>query len=129
MPLTRAKVTIASRVMLPTYPTFAAWIGLVYATDPDSRLAGSPAFPLLPTTVWGVGFIVGAACLSCALVAGDRDLYAKALAPLLIWLGVWAAALAWSAIFDGTSFSAPAFPLFGAVACWATMLSLLTRET
>lgn len=129
MPLTRAFVTAASRVMLPTYPPFALYIGLVYATDPLGRLEGSSAFPLLPTALWGAGFIAAGTVLVAALVVRRRSLYVLALAPLLVWLLVWAGALAWNAVFGDGSFSAPAFPAFVAVACWATMISLQSRET
>lgn len=128
MPLTRATVTVASRKMLPTYPIFALWLGLIYAVDPGTRLAGSPAFPLLPIAVWGGGFIFSGLVLGASLIGQFRDLYVYALAPLMVWCAVWTVMLAWAAVFDGGSFSAPALPAFVARACWATMLSLLAEE-
>lgn len=127
--LSRATVTVASRVMLPAYPTLALYIGVVYATDPGARLSGSSAFPFLPTPVWGAGFVVAGVALTVALLAGRRTLYLLALAPLLVWLLVWAVALGVNAVTSDGSFSAPAFPAFTAVACWASMLSLNSRET
>lgn len=128
-PLSRSTVTLGSRVMLPTYPAFALYIGFVYATDPAARLAGSSAFPLLPTAVWGAGFVTAGAVLVAALLVGRRSLYVFSLSPLLLWLLVWAAALGGNAAVADGSFSAPAFPAFIAVTCWATMLSLASRET
>jgi hypothetical protein len=129
MPLTRDSVTIASRVMLPTYTAFALFLGIVYVTDPDGRLAHSTSFPVLPTAVWGVGFVVVGLLQIAAMIQRDRRLYVLSLAPLLVWCLLWGLALVYSAARDGTSFTAPAFPLFVAFACWASMLSLIAGES
>jgi hypothetical protein len=129
MKLTRSNVTIASRVMLPTYLVVAFWIGPVYVLDPGSRLQGSPAFPILPRPLWGAGFVLAAAVLLAAMLVHKRRLAALSLSPMCLWFGLWMLALGKAAIFDGSSYSAPALPFLAMMACWASMLSLLAGES
>lgn len=126
--LTRDRVTIASRIMLPTYPVFAGIIGVVYMLDPGGRLPADRIFPLLPADVWGAGFVIVAVMQVLALLSGRRGLYIAALAPMAVWCAAWSVALAHHALTGTATYSGFAFPAIVATACIASMASLLAQE-
>lgn len=129
MPLDRHHVTNASRVMLPVYTFFAAYIGVCYSLDPGHRLAGIPPFPLFPSAVWGAGFLAFTAGFLLAFITSRRELFVGTLSLMMVWLALWAVGLAKGAFLDGHgTYTSWLFPGFVAAACWATMLSLLARE-
>jgi hypothetical protein len=134
MPLTRATMTVASRRMIPTYPILAAIVGLTFVLTPSADLRGNAeAFVYIDKNVglhaWGWGFLVVATLMVAALIVGQRHVYQGVLAVFLVWLVAFSAVLAVAALHGSASWSAWAWPAFGARACWASFLSLDTRET
>lgn len=132
MPLDRAHVTVASRIMLPTYPLFVGSVGLSMTLTPLDRLLETPAFAyaadLAPLRLWGAGFLAVAAILIAGLLVHRRSTYVAGLAVMVTWMGGWTALLALSAINGDSSPSAWTWPAFVAVAGFATMSSLFARE-
>lgn len=132
MPLDRAHVTVASRIMLPAYPLFAAGIGLSLILTPLDRLSETPAFryvaELAPLRLWGAVFLTVAAVLVVALLVRRRPAYVLGLSLMCMWMLGWAGLLVASAIKEESSWSAWTWPLFVAVACYASLASLLSRE-
>src|SRR5689334_18530275 len=110
MPLTRANVTLASRVMLPLYPAFALGVGVSFVATPLDRLTDSPALrfanTVIPLPVWGYGYITLAVVLIAALILTNRRAYQVALAVMCVWMAFYAAVTAWAAFAGGASFSA-----------------------
>lgn len=133
MPLTPDSVTRASRTMLPTYPAFFAIIGLGLALTPERRLIQTPAFryadQLVDITWWGAGFLVLAVAFIAALIAHRRRAFQLALGVGVVWMSLWAVVTAFAALQDVASFSAWAWSAFVARACWASLVSLESRET
>ena len=133
MPLTRATVTVASRIMLPTYAMFFAGVGLSLILTPGERLVQTPAFlyadRLISLTWWGIGYLVLAVVMLWAMAVHSRMAYRYALSAAFVWMASWAA-LSFAAALDGgqASFSAWTWPAFVAVACWATLASLAAGE-
>lgn len=134
MPLRRATVTAASRIMLPTYPLFFAVVGLSLTLTGD-RLLATPGFrfadSLLPLEVFGVGYLLGALVLTLALLvdrASSRRTYQHALAAAMVWMLGWTGLMVAAAVEDLASFSAWVWPAFVARACWASYVSLELGE-
>lgn len=135
MVLTRATVTAASRVMLPTYAALSAVFGLVYTFDPGHRLGGVHALAaqrqvmggtMLP---WGAVFFALAGLMLLAFVKQSRMTFAFALCCCAVTWFLWGVLYAVSAVIDQeTSFLAPALPLFVTAACIASTVSLLKDE-
>ena len=125
-------VTIASRVMLPIYPLFAAGVGLSFVATPLDRLIATPSLryaqDLVGLRAWGIGYLLVAALLAGALLAGSRRVYCYGLAVMTLWLAVYAVMVLVSAFTAASSWSAWAWPAFVAAACWASLLSLSARE-
>lgn len=132
VPLTRASVTAASRIMLPTYPILFGAVGLNYLLD-ARRLNDSPALAyaddLMPLPGWGILFLAAAVIMIIALLRGGRTAYRYALWICMIAATAFALALLGAVIFGGASYTAPLWPAFAARCCWASERSLLTRET
>ena len=133
MPLDRAHVTAASRVMLPTYPAFFGILGAGLVFTPTGRLTATPVFRyvddhLLDIHLWGVGFLLLAAAFAAALLTHRRRVYQLALGCAIGWMSLWTVLAAASAAETG-SFTAWAWPAFVGVACWASLVSLETKET
>jgi hypothetical protein len=99
---------------------------------PQERIAATAGIrfvdSLLPLWIWGVGFLVIAAVLIMALSCRRRSAYIFALSTMTVWMAVWALLLFASAMDGGASWSAWTWPGFIGVACWATILSLHSRE-
>lgn len=132
MSLTRANVTTASRVMLPTYVLLFAWLGVNYLLTPATRLHESPALDyasaILPMRLWGGMFLAASLAMAGALVMQHRLAFRIALWVGLVCLVIWAAVFGLAAIFSTASPSAAAWPLFAAAACFASDRSLLKAE-
>lgn len=131
-PLTRASITVASRIMLPAYVILFTVAGFNYAVTPISRLGQSPALAyadtLMPLRVWGCLFLAVAALMLVALASGQRLLFCYGLLVCVICMGIWAAVFLLGAIFADASPAAWAWPAFVGVACIATYRSLSVYE-
>ena len=132
MPLTRQNVTVASRVMLPTYVAFFLGVGLSLSLTPQDRLRLTPSFAYADRVVdlrlWGVGFLAVAVFLALAMLMRSRSAYRAGLSVACLWMAVWAIVLALSAFDASASFSAWTWPAFVALACYATLRSLSEGE-
>lgn len=135
MPLTRSTVTVASRVMLPTYVVLATLIGGYYVVDPGHRLGAVHALTFARwltggnMAIWGWIFLGLAALMCAAFATRNRLAFAFGLCCCAVTMLLWSAMYAASAIVDPeTSLLAPVWPLFVAVACVASVASLLHRE-
>lgn len=135
MPLTRATVTVASRIMLPAYCLLCAAFGLVYTFDPGHRLNTVPALTfqrqvmggtMLP---WGLLFLGLAVLMVLAFTRKSRMTFAFALCccavTWLLWGGMYAVSVAQE---PRASVLAPVLPLFVVAACIASTASLLKGE-
>ena len=132
MPLTRATMTRASRVMLPTYVFFFAGLGANYTATPAVRLTASPALAyvdgLMPLRAWGGLFLAAAALMVAALVSQKRIVFRFALL-LCAWsMVVWAAANLLAAFRSQATPLGWLWPLFVVAACVASYRSLTVRE-
>jgi hypothetical protein len=131
--LTRDTVTVASRTMVPAYSGLCALWGLVFVIDPQDRLAHAPSLELarqwLALPVWGGLWLTLAAVMTLAALLHDRQHY---LAALGICCTSW---IAWGGVIEASVFVRPdvsylagTLPWFVAVACWASIRSLLAQE-
>lgn len=133
MPLTRATVTAASRIMLPAYVIHATWFGLVYFLDPQGRVSRNPSLTaarvMLPMWAWGLLFLGLAVMMVVAMASHRRNLEVYALmiyaTANVVWALVYFAALFLS---PDASFNGPAASGLVACACIASTVSLLRRE-
>lgn len=133
MPLTRDTITVASRTMVPAYSALCALWGLVFVIDPQARLARAPSLELarqwLELPVWGGLWLTLAAVMTLASLRQNREHYVAALgiccASWLAWGGVIEAAVF---VRTDVSYLAGTLPWFVAVACWASIRSLLAQE-
>lgn len=132
MPLTRANVTVASRIMLPTYVAFFAALGLSYLFGPHAPLAASPALAfaddVMPLAAWGGVFLGCSVLMVFALVVHRRLLFRFALRMCALSMLVWAAILLLATLAGDASASAPAWSAFVATACLASDRSLAAGE-
>jgi hypothetical protein len=131
MPLTRQTVTVASRVMLPTYVAFFAILGANYLIADDTA-AASPALVfadnVMPLHAWGWLFIGCAGIMLAALFTHRRNLYRWALRSCGLSMLFWSAVIAWASLSgDATPFAA-AWAAFVTTATYATDRSLASRE-
>lgn len=131
MTLSRASVTTASRVMLPTYVCFFALLGLNY-TVTGQRLFASPALAyadsILPLPAWGCMFLAAAVMMAAALVQQERSWFRFALWLGIVCLGIWAVVFLAAAIRSDASPGGALWPALAAVACFASDRSLLKGE-
>lgn len=134
MPLDRDELTVASRVMLPTYAALCALFGVVFVLDPQGRLSRAPSLDLardwLPLWAWGALWLGLAAAMEAARRVGSRHAF---LLGLGLCMGSW---IAWGGVLEGAvfvnddvSFLAGVLPWFVARACWASLRSLLAKES
>jgi hypothetical protein len=82
----------------------------------------------LALTTWGLGFLTVGVLLTGALVVHKRNVYKLGLGVAIVWLCIWSALLAWSAIEGGGSPAGWVWPMFVARACWASLVSLEVGE-
>lgn len=132
MPLTRATVTIASRVMLPVDLVFFAIVAVSFLTTPLDRLRATPGLEYVDD-VSGIRFVgcifaAAALLLAAAMLRQNRKLAQMVLGGSAAWLAIFAVAMVGAAVFDQASWSAWAWPAYVASACWASLLSLESRE-
>lgn len=135
MTLRRADVTIASRVMLPTYPVLAGVLGAGFLFTPEPVLLETPIYRsmagLMPLHFWGAGLLLIAAVQVVALALYRRrvrDLYQYVLGLLVVWMAAWCAVCVVAFFRGEASPVAWVWPAFAARACWASVLSLAARE-
>lgn len=132
MPLTRANVTVASRIMLPTYVITFAWFGITYLFGPKSVLVSSPALAfaddVMPLRAWGAVFLACSLLMLTAMLAGTRLLFRFALRMCGLSMIVWALIISGAYLAGDVSASAPLWSAFIAVACFASDRSLAVRE-
>lgn len=135
MPLTRATMTAASRIMLPAYVAFTAWLGYQYLVDPTGRIARSHGL-VYPRQVmggtmapWGWVFLGLAALMLVALIVKHRGAFALALGMGVVIFGIWTGCSIKSMALDPTvAPTAPVVWLFIATACLASLVSLVADE-
>ena len=132
MPLVRAALTRASRVMLPTYCVFFAWVGINYLLTPLHRLRETPGLRYLDDALdlRAVGLVLCAAALLMliALVSEIRDLCTFT---LLLAFGCFfclLVAFLAASIFGHASPSAGAWPFLGTAATFASYRSVTAHE-
>lgn len=135
MNLNRANVTVASRIMFPTYVVLFTFLGINYTFNSRQRLLESPALRYaddqVALPVWGGLFFACAALMAAAMVLPGR--WTRMAFAYALWLGLLSLT-AWSGIFFAASVWGEAspttwcWPAFAAVACYASHRSLLARE-
>lgn len=132
MPLDRTHITVASRVMLPTYCAFFTLLGVNYIATPFDTITASPALrfanAVMPLPVWGGLFLACAAVMLAALVVKRRIPFRFALRVCMLSMLVWAGIIGAAAIAGDATLLAPIWPGFVAIACLASDRSLATRE-
>lgn len=133
MTLDRASVTVASRVMLPTYAIVNAIFAAAFLSDVQGRLEVAPALDFArswpPIEQWGLLWFALAAVMVMALLVHHRTTYVVALA---INVAAW---LMWGILTGASVLTqelvtplAGVLPCFVAAASFASMMSLLGRE-
>jgi len=135
MPLTKANVTAASRIMLPTYIVLTGVIGIVYTFDPLGRLDGVAALAAQRWIMggqmwpWGLVFLGLSAVMLAAFRQKRREWFVFALYGCAVTFAMWSVLYAVSIFLDPvTSLLAPVYPLFVVRACRASAKSLLRGE-
>lgn len=132
MPLDRAHVTTASRIMLPTYPAFAGGLGINFLIrGHDLTRAGvfyDVADTMAPLEVWGLVFLAVAVVQVAALISHRRFVYQSGLALMVGVMSVWAVVGLMAAMLEVGSYTAPLWPGFVVVACIASFRSLNAGE-
>jgi hypothetical protein len=131
MPLTRASMTIAQRVMTVANTALAAAFGYGYVFEADT-LRHAAAYRsidrLIPLEVQGVGYLGIALCLGVGLAVRSRRVHVAGLAWLMAWTVILAGLLVAGWLRHDVTFLAWVLPAYVAVACWASMLSLVAQE-
>lgn len=131
MPLDRAHVTVASRVMLPTYVVFFGVLGVNYLMANDAAL-NAPALVfaanVMPLPAWGGLFVACSLMMTAALLMRRRVLYRFALRMCAVAMVFWAIVIAAASLQGEATPLAAVWSGFVAVACYASDRSLATRE-
>lgn len=132
MPLNKANMTVASRVMLPCYVLVFGWVGLNWLITPLHRLHESPGLQFLDTALdlRGVGIllITAALLIALALVTARRDLARFALILAGICMFALLVAFIVAPFLSSSSPSAGAWPFLGVCACLASYRSVTAYE-
>lgn len=132
MTLTRATVTAASRIMLPVDAILSAWIGAAWALQSDARTAIPSLYALRhvwPISATGAVLVILAVAVTVGLLLHNRAITAMALGASVVAYVFLAVAISWSlAGGQVASWSAPAWPLYVAVAHFASLVSLAQYE-
>lgn len=131
MPLDRRHVTVAQRVMIPVNTAAATLFALAYLTTAD-RLREAPTYAaidkIIPLFFQGIGY----ACIALILFAGmwtkKRELFVAGLAWMMSWTVILSGMLVYAWYQHQVTILAWVFPAYMSAACWASMLSLITRE-
>lgn len=133
--LTRARVSVPTRIMLPGYLLHSAWFAIVYTFDPQGRLHFAPGLAAVryigvPFEIWGSLLGVIALMLAASLLWHLRQIAIFALYCYVAMLGWWALIYIASAFLDPhTSLGSGAWPILVAFACVATARSLSRGDT
>lgn len=131
MPLTRATITIAQRVMTVANTALAGAFGYGYVFEADT-LRGAPAYRsidrVIPLEAQGVGYIGIAILLGLGIIIHSRVVHVAGLAWLMAWTASLSGLLVYGWVKGDVTFLAWVLPAYVAAACWASMLSILTRE-
>ena len=129
----RSEVTPATRIMIPAYVAFFAWIGLSNTFTPLHRLLMTPGLrhshPVVDLRVWGLIFLAIAAALVFAML-WPRSRAARPAAAYVLLVGsivmvIWMAFLVAAWIFGEATPAAGAYAFLPAIACYATYRSLV----
>lgn len=132
MPLDRAHVTEALRVLIPWLPVLAFVLGADYLTMDRAKIEQvtvySTADSIMPMSAWGAMFLTCSAVLVTAMLLHNRAVYAAAVSLLFAALTVWTGIFLYSIVDEGASPSAWIWPATGAVVAVAVIRSLQTRE-
>lgn len=131
MPLDRAHITVASRIMLPAYVVFFASQGVNYMIA-DETARASPALSfaddVMPLAAWGVVFLGCSALMVVSMIVKSRNLFRFALRICGLSIMFWAAAITAASLAGDATPLAATWPAFVATACYATDRSLGRRE-
>lgn len=132
MPLDRDHVTVASRIMLPTYAVVNAAFGYVFITDAAVESAPSLAMARawLPMDVWGALWLVVAVAMLLSLLRHRRGTF---IAALCLNAASW---FAWGCLIETAAFTQPNVTLSAGVLPWgwaaantASLFSLLRGDS
>lgn len=130
--LTWDAITVASKIMLPTYVGMFTVVAMNFLFINSDTLAKSPglnyADSVLSIRGWGLLFCAVAVMMVVSLVRKNRDMFRYALLMAAICMALWSAVMFGAAIWGPASFSAWSWPMFVAAACMATNRSLLKGE-
>lgn len=131
--LSRESITIASRLMIPSYAVFFAAVGVNFLITPTDRLFATPGLRYVQTTgggirLYGVMFLVVSAILVAALLLRRRDPCLYALYVGALSMALWAFLQLAAALFSQASPSGWCWPGLVCAACVATSRSLRRRE-
>lgn len=132
MPLDRNHITVASRIMLPSYIVFFIVVGSNFLAGTFGRAQSSPmlryADTIMPIQVWGGVFVTCSLIMAGALVTRNRMLYRYGLLVCGISMTLWALVAVAGIWVEPVSYSAWAWPAFVAAACAASNRSLAAGE-
>lgn len=132
MPLNRATITVASRIMLPTYVAFFGVLGLNYLVTPTDRLTASPSLAyansVMPLPSWGGAFLGVSILMAGALTSGRRTLYRFGLLFCALTMTVWTGVNIAAVFATQASPAGWDWPLLVVCACVATYRSLSILE-
>ena len=130
--LNRSDVTVASRVMLPTYVVFFFLLGASLIFTPEPRLLQTVTFryadQYLDLNSWGFGYVCLALIMASALILGRRKIFLLSLSATMLWMLGWTTLSFLGAIEFSASFSDCLWPAVVTCACWASMRSLSSQE-
>lgn len=132
MPLDRENMTAASRIMLPAYVIFFAWVGVTYLLAPRDRLNDSPTLRYTDTVIdlraLGSLLLLSAALMLVALITHRRDASRYALTLAGICHAVIFVVFLFASIETNASPAAAAWPFLGLAACRASYRSVTINE-
>lgn len=128
MPLDRDHMTVASRIMVPTYVVFFTGLGLASLVTPLHRLLETPmlryADHLMSIRAWGGLFVACGLVMLVALLQRRRMLYRWGLLVCGLSMAAWMLVAFVGLWFEPISYSAPLWPAFVVAACAASNRSL-----
>lgn len=131
MPLDRAHLNPALRIMVPAFVIFFAVIGVNFIAN-TPRLGLSPmlqyADGLMPLQVWGGLFLFCSLLMAAAMVRHHRGMYRYGLLVCCLSMILWTLVAIAGAVVEPVSFSAWAWPALIAAAAFATNRSLERRQ-
>lgn len=131
MPLTRANVTRASRIMLPAHAIVSAGIGAAWFIQDDVRTRIPALYSLRdiwPIQATGMLLLSIGILVAVAILAQRRELAAVMLLAGALAYTFLAVVIAVSVASHPGSYSAPLWPLYIAAAHLASALSLASDE-